>query len=920
MQSAVNKADQLTHFLAGLTNSFDVICLTETWYRHETDVLRMPGYNSFYVNRTAKRGGGVALLVKNTYVCELLSEHCFCNEDIEMLTVKSACQTFSVLYRRPQGNLSTFFYYFEREIFLFNSEKFSSCIAGDFNIDMSTPSPAQQQLSSIIQAAGFHSVISSPTRITATCSSLLDLIITNSNSAFLSGRIAVDISDHLPIFLFLQKQIDSKANTKTQRQLLSQERLEQFRSHIALVDWAPVYKENTADGAYSKFLEMFLLLYNACFPIVTINAPKNARKPWMTSQLTRQVKKKHKMFAVFIKTRDTDVLAQYKSLRNRLNREIRVARTAYYNNLFDKNLSKKPKEKWRCLNMLLNRNTIGRNITSLVIEGNVTSGSHLANTFNKFFSEVGHSDFNAGISSFLGDKLGPSLFFAPTDETEVFSICRKLKDTSSLDTHNIQSRPVKYVLDIITPCLTHIYNTALTTAHFPADMQLARVTVIYKKGDANVLGNYRPVSILPYFSKGLEQLIRVRLNGFLLKHSVITDCQYGFTQNRSTEHALLVQKEYILKNFETQLLTLGIFVDFSKAFDCLNHDILFAKLEHYGVRGHALNLLKSYLGSRSQYVVINNCASQTLSISNGVPQGSILGPLLFNVYINDIPNISTHAKYIIYADDTSLFFSSNDIGHLEKIANDALSSLAMWSSVNSLKINKQKTKAVLFLPKRKQVFLPPCLYLGDTVIECVDTFKSLGITFSNTMSWDAHVNNLSTTLSRIIGITSRNRYIFPTKTKLTLYYAFFYSHISYCLLVWGNTTVSNIIKLQALQKKMLRAIVNGSYDSPTKHIFLQYNIVPVNKLFDYRFACFYKRIIRKNDPFLSKIAPLTFRHSSYDTRAQSSYVLPKCRTNYGFSMLSYIVPNFLNTSSYDCLNTMSLSAILKSIIQQYVSL
>ncbi|XP_049271998.1 uncharacterized protein LOC125758632 [Rhipicephalus sanguineus] len=256
--------------------------------------------------------------------------------------------------------------------------------------------------------------------------------------------------------------------------------------------------------------------------------------------------------------------------------------------------------------------------------------------------------------------------------------------------------------------------------------------------------------------------------------------------------------------------------------------------------------------------------------------------------------------------------------NLPEIANDALSSLAMWSSVNSLKINKQKTKAVLFLPKRKQVFLRPSLYLGDTVIEYVDTFKSLGITFSNTMSWDAHVNNLSSTLSRIIGITSRNRYIFPTKTKLTLYYAFFYSHISYCLLVWGNTTLSNILKLQTLQKKILRAIVNGSYDSPTKHIFLQYKIVPVNKLFDYRFACFYKTITRTNDSFFSKIVPLTFRHSSYDTRVQSSYALPKCRTNYGFSMLSYTVPKFLNTSFYDCPNTMSFSAIRKSTIRQSV--
>lgn len=186
--------------------------------------------------------------------------------------------------------------------------------------------------------------------------------------------------------------------------------------------------------------------------------------------------------------------------------------------------------------------------------------------------------------------------------------------------------------------------------------------------------------------------------------------------------------------------------------------------------------------------MINQCPSQTLNISNGVPQGSIFGLLLFNIYINDIPKISCRAKYIIYADDTSLFFSSNDIQDLTDTANHMLSLLATWSLSNSLKINTEKTKAVLFLPKRKRVFNPPSLYLSGSVIDYVDSFKSLGVTFSNPMSWDAHLSNISSTLARIVGITSRNRHILPTKTKVALYYALFFSHLSYCFLVWGNTS------------------------------------------------------------------------------------------------------------------------------------
>ncbi|XP_077531119.1 uncharacterized protein LOC144143200 [Haemaphysalis longicornis] len=184
------------------------------------------------------------------------------------------------------------------------------------------------------------------------------------------------------------------------------------------------------------------------------------------------------------------------------------------------------------------------------------------------------------------------------------------------------------------------------------------------------------------------------------------------------------------------------------------------------------------------------------------------------------------------------------------------------------------------------------------------------------MSWDAHVSNISLTFARIVRITSRNRHILPTKTKAALYYALFLSHLSYRFLVWGNnTTVTNVSKLLTLQKKMLRAMVNESYDSHTKHVYLQYNIVPVNRRFDYRFACMYKKLTARNDHFLSSVVSPTCRQSPYNVRKHYNFVLPKCRTNYGFSMLTYIVPKFLNTTLHDELFTFSISAIRKIFVQ-----
>lgn len=295
MQSALNKGDNLSYILDGITCSFDVIFLSETWYRSDADVMYLPGYKAFFVNRPHKRGGGVAMLVKERLTCELLSTHCLSNDDVELLTVRSGQNIFSVIYRPPHGSLTEFFAIFEREI-TFLSGNFLSIIAGDFNIDMGTSSSAQQQMLVAIQSASFENVINNPTRVTPTSSSVLDLIITNHTGLYKSGRIAVDISDHLPVFLCIEKELEPQRTVQARRQVVSQSRLETFGNRIAAMDWTPVFNEATAARAYAVFLELFLPIYTDCFPIIDITPCRKARKPWMTPRLTRLVKKSTNSF------------------------------------------------------------------------------------------------------------------------------------------------------------------------------------------------------------------------------------------------------------------------------------------------------------------------------------------------------------------------------------------------------------------------------------------------------------------------------------------------------------------------------------------------------------------------------------------------------------------------------------------------
>lgn len=320
-------------------------------------------------------------------------------------------------------------------------------------------------------------------------------------------------------------------------------------------------------------------------------------------------------------------------------------------------------------------------------------------------------------------------FLNPTDEQEVFNMFLGLKNSKSSDINEIQIKPVKFVMDIIAPCLVHIYNLSLSSGHFPVSMKLAKVAVIYKGGNKHIISNYRPISVLPVFSKVLEKIIFTRLDNVFAKHCVFTDSQFGFRKGRSTEAALLFQKEIILQNIERRLITLGIFIDFSKAFDVLNHKILLQKLNRYGVRGTPLALLESYLNNRKQCVVIDGQCSSFRNIRTGVPQGSILGPLLFNVYINDIVNIDDEAQFIIYADDTSLFLSGEEADVLVCKANSILSKFFMWSETNGLKVNTTKTKAILFRSTNKPVSINNTINLGTSSIELVNQHKTLGVIF-----------------------------------------------------------------------------------------------------------------------------------------------------------------------------------------------
>jgi len=270
------------------------------------------------------------------------------------------------------------------------------------------------------------------------------------------------------------------------------------------------------------------------------------------------------------------------------------------------------------------------------------------------------------------------------------------------------------VIECIAVPLAHIVNFSFTNGTYPDQLKIAKVCPIFKDGSKNEFSNYRPISVIPSFSKIFEKIISNRLLSYINKFDIFNPGQYGFRKNHSTHMAMLNRYDKVSEAVDNNEYTIGIFIDLSKSFDTFNHDILIKKLEMYGIRGIPNLLLRSYLENRKQYVNYNNVTSTLKPISCGVPQGSILGPLLFLLYINDMTSCCKYLQFLLFADDTNLFYSNSDLWQLMQIVNDELDLLSDWFKANRLSLNVKKTNYMMFGYKEvtNQCIPVHCLYIN----------------------------------------------------------------------------------------------------------------------------------------------------------------------------------------------------------------
>ena len=576
---------------------------------------------------------------------------------------------------------------------------------------------------------------------------------------------------------------------------------------------------------------------------------------------------------------------------------MRDAKRLYYQSLFHDNKNNSRKT-WDTLNEIINKKQKS-NLTLpskfLDNQGNVYDGDNIADGFNNFFSTIG-SNLEKNIPAPNNSPLEylRNITYEPFDAqlstscTQVVNIIKSLNPVGG----GLDKISTKILLLTYEKCISHLtyfFNLCLRTAVFPDLLKIAVVVPIFKSGEKNKFNNYRPISLLPVFSKILEKIIHSYLLNYLNDNNILNPFQFGFRKKHSTYMPLAHLVDEITKALQNHEITCGIFLDLQKAFDTVSLDILLKKLDFIGIKGDLYKILESYLNKRLQRTKYNDLLSVEKEISIGVPQGSILGPLLFIIYINDLCNICNDAKFYFFADDTAVIIKSCDVRQLQEKIDILMPKITEWFKSNRLSLNINKTNYQIYSPHSISNIE---IILNGSKIARKKQIKYLGVVMEEDLKFNQHISNISSIISRNIGIMGRAKTFLSSRELVILYNSLVLPYLNYCAVVWGSNYPSRLEKLLKLQKRAIRVIDNKPYLYPTNNLFVKYKVLKFHDIVKIQNILIMLGYLNESLPI--SISNMFDRHVSVNTRAVKHFHVPYAPTNYRSFSISYTAPDVWN--------------------------
>ena len=802
----------------------DIVTMSETWLHpeYDDDLINWDGMKLFRQDRSNKKGGGIVVYIRDDLDCEvnIRRDLCINNKDLECFVLDIILKNdlkmqVVTLYRPPSGKLDNFFPHVKKLMKLSLKDGVEQWMLGDININTLREGTASSvTLSDLCKFKGFHKLIHQCTRPFGNSVACLDNILTSYNGDMTSGVLNFLVSDHLPVFCVKTKLKIEYLKKSLRVRNYKYFDVELFKDWLSEADWEDFYNLKDPDVAW-------LFILNHIYEYLDVNCPwetisvVDKRNRWMTGEILGLIGEREDAVDSFLRTRKTRYLTRAKQLRCRINKAIIHAKADYIKESLEQT-KKDPKKFWRIINNVLKPEVSVEPPILIGEDGFMKSNLDSVNYLNDYFSGIGQQ-----LSDNMSDKGHPvrTIFDEPVESVyPKIVVNRELVDilfgeininkTSGIE--GLRCDVLKCALRFLLDQMTWLYQLSFDEGIFPTPWKCARVNPIPKTGNQRLITNWRPISLLPVPSKIAEKIMHIHLTDVLDQQHFLTDHQYGYRQGRGTGDAIFRFLNNLYESRDRGHLTVACYLDLKKAFDSVHHGYLIEVLGKLGLHDCVLNWLMCYLNGREQYTRIGSFCSGSSPVQFGVPQGSVLGPLLFIIFINDVTLKLGNCGHYIYADDLVVFHSANRTDLVEDRMRQTLRLLSEWFVDKRLTVNVDKSKIIWYgstqkLPKAKGIEF----VLDNVTLETVNCYKYLGLKIDSSLSLEPAMRELNSKVNHKLFRFGKVRGVQTEEAAVLVYKTTIMSLFDYSSFCQEGVNGGLLKKFDRMQKRGLKICYMG---------------------------------------------------------------------------------------------------------------